>query len=234
MLSAGVGAYIYYAHFLKGNLFEKINIMDFFKNKFSNNRQNNDVTSNKEETLTIDKYEGIQNYSGIPLIKVSLSTILSHKKTSLLVVLSIITYNNRNKVKKGITLVKKYIRGEKTDEEIKTVKNIKESIENYNKSSPELLSEPEPVPAPEPASEPHHEPDPQPHHDPDPQPHPEPEPQPAPQNGSPSSNSDSGSSIHSTGEFINHPMDSVDNGENTYSYVTEWLSNIKISPFKKD
>ena len=84
MLSAGIGAYIYYTHFLNGNIFDRNNIKNFFKNKFSNNIQTNDIASNKEESLTINKYEGIENYSGIPLIKVSLSTILSHKKTSLL------------------------------------------------------------------------------------------------------------------------------------------------------
>ena len=219
MLSAGVAAYIYYAHFLKGNLFDSINIKDFFiKIFFENNKKNNEIICNKDEATTTNGDKGIQNYSGIPLIKVSLSTILCHKKSSLLVILSIITYNNRKKVKKGITLVKKYISGEKTAEEIKTVKDIKESIENYNKCSSELLPEQEPVPASEPTPEPASEP------------HPEPEPQPPPQTSSPSSNSDSGSS---TGEFINHPIDSVDNGENTYGYVTEWLSNIKLSPFKK-
>ena len=40
MLSAGVAAYIYYSHFLNGNLFDKINIKDFFiKNFLENNKK---------------------------------------------------------------------------------------------------------------------------------------------------------------------------------------------------
>ena len=228
MLSAGIGAYIYYTHFLNGNIFDRNNIKNFFKNKFSNNIQTNNITSNKEESLTINKYEGIENYSSIPLIKVSLSTILSHKKTSLLVVLSIITYKNRNKVKKGIALVKKYMYGKKTDEDIETIKKIKQSIEKHNVIPSELVPEPPPKPQPEPDPEPEPEPESEPEPEPEVEVESQPVPQPPPKTASPSSNSDSGSSIHSTGEIINHPMDSVDNGKEKYICFTDWLSNIKL------
>ena len=216
MLSAGIGAYLYYEEFMKTQLFRKEDFPMFLQNFFSGTHkkyENTEENSDKSEKSTdlvlipnpkksaVSISDHIPDY--IPLFSISLERIYANKGKSLLFLLGFVTYSNRKKLNRIFSSVKKYfVKDKKPDI---TAKQIKEEIQNYG-----VNDKPDDKPDEKSDNKPGDKPD------------------------SPLSNaSDSDLSIISNAEVINHTTESETNGEEFKCPFSSWFSDINLPVFKK-